>query len=124
MSVSGYMLPAGSYKALCRDLSKSFKTNPDWLDRVRMVGIVFARPDTPFVKSEMLPSLTYYHHRSGQHINFYWAGFDPEREASPEPSTDILNSRVYHDKVFETSRKEIELRSLDGNIVEEPTFSS
>jgi len=45
------------------------------LDRFRMVVLLFARPELPLSKEEIIPSLPYYHVRSGRAVNFYCAGY-------------------------------------------------
>jgi len=69
-----------------------------------MVGLLFARPETPFVASEIMPSFHYYHLRSGKHINFYCSGFLPNWDLSPNPD-------LYSNHAFEQFRFEIEGRS-------------
>jgi hypothetical protein len=45
------------------------------LNSFRLVALLFARPDLPLAKEEIIPSLPYYHVRSGRTINFYCAGY-------------------------------------------------
>ncbi len=39
------------------------------------LGILLARPEQEIAAKEIVPSLEYFHHRSGDHITFYCAGF-------------------------------------------------
>ena len=43
--------------------------------KVRMLGLLFVRPETEFALDEILPNLDYYHHRSGKNIDFFCAGY-------------------------------------------------
>lgn len=52
-------------------------------EHVRMVGIIFASPNSPLAKSEILPRIADWHQRSGEHIDFYFAGYHgPNPEAT------------------------------------------
>ena len=39
-----------------------------------MVGLLFARHNSPLAKEEILPNLEYFHHRSGKIIDFFCSG--------------------------------------------------
>ena len=45
------------------------------IKRHSLVGILFCNPNTSFCKTEILPSLNYFHHRSAQYINFFCCGY-------------------------------------------------
>ena len=45
------------------------------VDKVKMVGVLFCRPDLPIAESQIIGSLNYYHFRSGEHIDFFCAGY-------------------------------------------------
>jgi hypothetical protein len=115
MSAATLMGPPGSYELMCRDLVRYFWEQAHICRiegtvplapqlTVRMVGLLFARPEIPFVASEIVPSLPYYHLRSGKHINFYCSGFLPDWNPS-------LNPDRYSNRAFEQFRFEIEGRS-------------
>jgi len=36
----------------------------------RTICILIARPSSPFVKKEILSNIEYFHHRSGNHVDF------------------------------------------------------
>jgi len=44
-------------------------------DEKSFIGVLFANPHTPYVKNEILPSLEYFHHRSGENFDFYCCGY-------------------------------------------------
>ena len=67
------MVPAYSYERVCSELGNSFHGR--YHGDVRMVGLLFARPASPLAVSEILPNLNYYHHRSGNHIDFFCGGY-------------------------------------------------
>jgi hypothetical protein len=102
-----------SYEGMCLHLAQSFfeqeRMPLEARSTVRIVGILFARPRTAFAAAEIVPSLHYFHRRSGRHINFYCAGFRPEWDLSSLSETDALLS--YSDAGFDKFRHEIEVRS-------------
>ena len=51
-----------------------------------MVGILFAHPDSPLAKSEIVPRLPYFHELSDNHVTFYCAGYGAEGE-------DLINAK-------------------------------
>lgn len=106
------MGPAGSYLLMCHDLARCFwQQNPVPFEprtTVRMVGMLFMRPKTAFASTEIVPSLRYYHQRSGQNINFYCAGFSPGWDVSELPEEEFLN--YYSDYEFDSFRRDIESR--------------
>lgn len=44
-------------------------------DDKSFVGILFANPFTPYVKTEILPSIEYFHHRSEKNFDFFCCGY-------------------------------------------------
>jgi hypothetical protein len=106
------MAPAVSYDEVCADLARSFRGQEpvpfEPRSTVRMVGLLFARPEVPFAASEIMPSITYYHLRSGHHINFYCAGFGIGWDVSRISDREILS--FYSDRRFEEFRRDIESR--------------
>lgn len=56
-------------------------------DEKSFVGVLFANPYVPYVKNEILPSLEYFHHRSGGNFDFYCCGYGaywPENQYSDQ----------------------------------------
>lgn len=49
---------------------------------VRMVGIVFAPPHSPIAKAEIVPRIGDWHFRSGQHIDFWFAGYSASSDGA------------------------------------------
>ncbi|MCL4301167.1 MAG: CHAT domain-containing protein [Anaerolineae bacterium] len=51
----------------------------EWLQRsdekIMMIGLLFARPQTPLARSEIIPHLDYFHYRSGNYIHFFCGGY-------------------------------------------------
>ena len=70
------MQPAIDLEDLIYSLTERFKYGYEGSpSRARMVGIVFARPNSPLAKAEIIPQLNDWHYRSGDHIDFYFAGY-------------------------------------------------
>lgn len=40
-----------------------------------LVGLLFCTPDGPIAKGEIVPHLNYFHHRSGEAVDFYCVGY-------------------------------------------------
>ena len=120
------MFPVNSYDGLRQRLNGFFnRVYPDeWDDRTRtdrntvarenaelMVALIFARPESGFVSVEILPNIHYFNERSGDRIDFYFAGFIREDDhnldmysdkykvdASPRSHRSACNrGPVYHD---------------------------
>lgn len=76
------MLPAATYEDVCAYITRMYyrasgqEIPPGQNKKVRMVGLLFARPDDTLAKVEVVPNLDYFHYRSGKHINFFCAGYD------------------------------------------------
>lgn len=57
--------------------------------QARLVALLFCRPELALMKSDIVPSLPYFHRRSGNNTAFYFAGFyefipvDKERQNGP-----------------------------------------
>jgi len=47
--------------------------------KVKMIGIIFCRPQLTMTKQELLPHLKYYHLRSDKFIDFFFVGFLPPK---------------------------------------------
>ena len=113
MGIAASMSGSGSYREVCDDLTSVFlsydKVPLETRPTVRMVGLLFARPQTAFAAAEIVPSLRYYHHRSGRHINFYCAGFHPQWSLSRLDQGKELE--LYYDHEFDAFRREIEVRT-------------
>ena len=73
-------------------LTRAFERQAQRTHRCRMVGFLFARPESPLAKSDVFPHLEYFHHRSGNYIDFFCAGFriDPETPPNPHLGDEVL----------------------------------
>jgi hypothetical protein len=109
------MRPAPSYEDICAHLGMYLRESPG---SVRMVGLVFARPEASIAKSEIYPSLPYFHFRSGRAMNFYFAGFemldgrDPRRRTViSDPDPESARDWFFLAESFNTLREDIERRT-------------
>lgn len=71
------MQPAIDLNDLIDSLTERFKRKYDGdpSAHTRMIGIAFARPNSPLSREEIIPQLNDWHYRSGDHIDFYFAGY-------------------------------------------------
>jgi len=74
------MHPVISYQEMMSTLSirLSFLAGKEPGKVVKLVGILFARPDVSLAKAQIIESLEYFHVRSGDHIDFFCAGYGPD----------------------------------------------
>jgi hypothetical protein len=98
------MTPAHSLDGVRRDLAYAFKNRyPDKnADKVRIVGLLFAPPGEQITKKEILPRLDDFHHRSGNNIDFFCAGYGahwPEGWIKDEEVVATLTKPPYGHKV-------------------------
>jgi len=76
------VIPAVSYQDICSHVARLYfgdygqETPPGPSKKVKMVGLLFARPSLPLAQAEVVPNLDYFHYRSGSHIDFFCAGYD------------------------------------------------
>jgi len=60
---------------------RNFERAPE--KQTRLIALLFCRPELSLMKSDIIPSLAYFHERSGDNTAFYFAGFN---EFTPIPS--------------------------------------
>ncbi len=109
------MIAAWSLEEIVATLTQAFNGRYSD-DTIRLVGLLFAPPDSNLGNSEIIKSLDYFHHRSGDAIDFYCAGYrrygegrQPvvEREVSAGSDPWIFNVIE-----FEAMRKETQKSSF------------
>lgn len=108
------MVPVSLYKEMISKLTDQFSDKND-PDRVRMVGIVFARPNSPFAKNEIIPQLNDWHCRSAGYITFYFVGYSNlpcSKQGSIEVDIPGSSPWLYNSEDFNEVRKEFESRSI------------
>jgi hypothetical protein len=108
---------------MCEALSSAFdfwrKREPKL--RVRMCGILFARPQTQLANQEIMPEIEYFDERTGCHIHLFVAGcyrsdldrtFFPNGRLFPDGRPVGRTGRwQYSDAAFNVFRKDIEDRT-------------
>lgn len=88
----------------------------DWYFRngavVRLIGIVFCRPQASLARDQIIPSLGYFHYRSGEHTNFYFAGY--RQGSQPGPGEMRVDAHfdhpgwIFSERDFDNFRREVE----------------
>jgi hypothetical protein len=84
-----------------------------------MVGLLFARPESQIGREEIVPSLDYFHYRSGNNIDFFCAGcrrYGPSRQDGEQRVTqprtrDEEPPWLFNVLLFERFRQQIETLS-------------
>lgn len=107
------MVGAWSCAQACYVLTEAFRRRYRVQEgaAVRMTGLLFARPEVRMARDEIVPSLDYFHHRSGNNIDFfcagygrYWYGRVPdERAVTPDKPPWLFSLSL-----FDGFRKEVE----------------
>lgn len=98
------MISAWDYAQVCRELGAAFRYRyPDGaVASIRMVGLLFAPEQVRLARDEIIPSLDYFHHRSGNQIDFFCAGysrygFTPgERPVTNDDPPWMFSPEAYH----------------------------
>lgn len=108
------MIPAWSYKEILNSLNSAFRDRYNIVDEkgIRMVGLLFAPPQSNLGQAEITSSLDYFHHRSGDSIDFFCGGyrrygFDKQVGVERQVTSDDP-PWYYNMMAFEELRQEIE----------------
>ncbi len=105
------MIPAWDYEQVCRQLADAFRYRYP-AGNVRMVGLLFAPPQARLAHDEIVPSLDYFHHRSGNHIDFFCAGYSRYGfTPGQRPVTRDDPPWMFSTEVFDRFLRDIERRS-------------
>ena len=107
------MQPAIDYAELVQRVTERFKYRYDDDPSLhsRMIGVVFARPNSPIAKTEIIPQLNDWHYRSGDHIDFFFVGYAYPPPAVPgyiEVSIPGRDPWLYSSERFNAFREDIE----------------
>lgn len=86
---------------------------------VRMVGLLFAPPNSHVAKTEIVPRLDEFHHRSGNHIDFFCAGYGaywpwshvPDKKVVATVTSEFGNERewLFSAAMFNNIRKQLKV---------------
>jgi hypothetical protein len=108
------MLTAPTYDEICESLNY-YMSPRGHNQRVRLVGIMFCQPHSKFTKEEILPALRYFHFRSGEHVNFYFAGYGQGFDPSPGQVMALSPAEgpgwIFDAEAFNDVRGELERRT-------------
>lgn len=108
------MIHAWNYEQVCQELGNAFLYRyPDGDRRAtRMVGLLFAPPETQVGRKEIVPGLNYFHHRSGNNIDFFCAGYSRYGfTPGQRPVTNDDPPWMFSTEAFDRFRRDIECRS-------------
>ena len=80
------------------------KTTSTYVEPIRAVGILIARPNIDIVKQEILSDINYFYHRSGKYIDFFLPGYGAYWHGHYPDAVDICKVNgvdwSYSDKMF------------------------
>lgn len=105
------MEAAPTYEEVLRVLTYRFQeAYPDDGSSVRLTGLLFARPGSPLSRGEVTPNLFYFHRRSGDHIDFFLAGY-----SNGDPVSDCVKVPegpggywTFSNELFDSLRRKLE----------------
>ena len=105
-----------SYNQILDQLTASYSLSfsKGRIPPVRMVGILFARPNSLLASKEIVPNLDHFHYRSGEHIDFFCAGYGADDPRDPDRGSQISVGDVgwkFNDNRFNEILNEVETRS-------------
>lgn len=108
------MIPAYSYESICDELAFAFRNRyPDHADRltsqVRLVGVLFARPESKLSSEEVLPHLPYLHHRSADELDIFCGGYG--QYPFDRTHVEVAERWYFSIPAFDSLRREIEGRA-------------
>jgi hypothetical protein len=112
------MLPLVSFESLLEHVSHRLWRNPDDKEtpRIRLVGIVFAPPNEPLARDEILPQLGSWHAHTGRTLDFFFAGYELRGHA--DSRTKYRDVEIpgdlewcYSDDVFHSIRSGLQQRT-------------
>lgn len=104
----GYYVPGGPSRTRTVTLESA-----QWS---KLVGILFCLPDTRMGRDEILPSLGYFHHRSGSFVDFFLPGFGADwagelRKGAAAVATIEGTNWLFSAAEFNRSRAELQASS-------------
>ncbi len=103
------MQPVIKYEDMLEKLTNAFENRYDnSLQKTRMVGLVFCSPNSKFTKNEILPQINDWHHRSGNYIDFFFAGYtqgNSNLKGYEEVHIPGRDGWIYNSKKFNKFRK-------------------
>jgi len=107
------MIPAWDYSQTLRDLKRAFewRYEKNGFGGVRMVGLLFAPPEARLARDEIIPALEYFHHRSGDNIDFFCAGYrryGPDAERGEKPVTEDDPPWFFNLRLYDQFRRQIQ----------------
>ncbi len=69
------MISAFSYEQVIEELRNAFINRYEAKPTIKMIGLLFSPPHTRIAKEEIIPRLHYYHHLSGNSLDFFCIGY-------------------------------------------------
>jgi hypothetical protein len=107
------MVPAWDYSQVLSDLKRAFeyRYRKDQFGGVRMVGLLFAPPETRLAREEIIPGLPYFHYRSGDHIDFFCAGYrryGPDLEPGEKAVSEDTPPWIFNLWMYDEFRRQIQ----------------
>ncbi len=110
------MITAVSYDEILHRVTYSFEKRRESIseDSKKLVGIIFARANSPLAKSDILPQLNDWHFRSGPNIDFFFAGYtSPNCPGSEYIPVEIPGKSdwFYSSRAFDLLRRKIEAKT-------------
>lgn len=101
------MIPAHSFEKIEQQLADESR----WSKESRIAGLLFAQPESSLARSEIVPHLSYFHHRSDADVHFFCGGYSAYGNAYKDNKLIIRVADVpwyFSPSQFNILRKQIE----------------
>lgn len=110
------MDPVIDFSELTNKLTSAFQWRYDngSSGHFRLIGIVFTRPQSKLAKQDIVPQIPDWHCRSGDHIDFFFAGYTyphPVMEGYQSVPMPGHDDWLYSPQLFDDFRRDIESRT-------------
>lgn len=104
------MEPIKSLEDILRISDWDFKQECVEERKVKLIGIIFCRPQLPLAQEDIIPNISYYHVRSGRYIDFFFAGFTkwPINDYSYEINGPSGRKWCFDERSFNKIRSDLE----------------
>lgn len=92
-----------SYDDIVQETTASFLRQAGDIteSNLRMIGILFVRPSMTLAKRSIVPNMAYFHHRSGNNVDFFCAGYSRNMPTDPD-------QWQFSDRHFDEMRRQVE----------------
>lgn len=86
------MNPAITYEGVCNSLASSYESFT--YKKVKLIGILSARPDAKLSKEEFIPQFSFFNQASGEDIDFFCVGYTDGWDGKADDGLDYISTGI------------------------------